>query len=71
MGKCPLMQIHFRQQHFLCEDEACLAKKFIVFQSESEMKVTDYLQRWDLFLFLYLSVNGLFGRCLVCSTLPA
>ncbi|OVA16675.1 zinc finger protein [Macleaya cordata] len=30
--------IHFRQQHFLCEDEACLAKKFIVFQSESEMK---------------------------------
>ncbi|KAG9147013.1 hypothetical protein Leryth_005261 [Lithospermum erythrorhizon] len=25
--------------HFLCEDEACLAKKFIVFQSESEMKI--------------------------------
>lgn len=32
------LEIHFRQQHFLCEDEACLAKKFIVFQSESEMK---------------------------------
>ncbi|KAE9615900.1 hypothetical protein Lalb_Chr04g0260121 [Lupinus albus] len=30
--------IHFRQQHFLCEDEACLAKKFVVFQSEAEMK---------------------------------
>jgi hypothetical protein len=44
MGKCPLMQIHFRQQHFLCEDEACLAKKFIVFQSESEMKVTNYFR---------------------------
>ncbi|GAU11337.1 hypothetical protein TSUD_343280 [Trifolium subterraneum] len=33
------LEIHFRQQHFLCEDEACLAKKFIVFQSESEMKI--------------------------------
>ncbi|XP_024018159.1 E3 ubiquitin-protein ligase ZNF598 [Morus notabilis] len=32
------LEIHFRQSHFLCEDEACLAKKFIVFQSESEMK---------------------------------
>ncbi|MED6205826.1 hypothetical protein PIB30_021293 [Stylosanthes scabra] len=32
------LEIHFRNEHFLCEDEACLAKKFIVFQSESEMK---------------------------------
>ncbi|XP_038897973.1 E3 ubiquitin-protein ligase HEL2 [Benincasa hispida] len=32
------LEIHFRQGHFLCEDEACLAKKFIVFQSEAEMK---------------------------------
>lgn len=32
------LEIHFRQEHFLCEDEACLAKKFVVFQSESEMK---------------------------------
>ncbi|KAI3841205.1 hypothetical protein MKX03_004909 [Papaver bracteatum] len=32
------LEIHFRQQHFLCEDDACLAKKFVVFQSESEMK---------------------------------
>ncbi|KAF5952203.1 hypothetical protein HYC85_010147 [Camellia sinensis] len=30
--------IHFRQEHFLCEDEACLEKKFIVFATESEMK---------------------------------
>ncbi|RDX94300.1 hypothetical protein CR513_23324 [Mucuna pruriens] len=30
--------IHFRQEHFLCEDEACLAKKFVVFQAEAEMK---------------------------------
>ncbi|XP_072978448.1 uncharacterized protein [Typha angustifolia] len=32
------LEMHFRQEHFLCEDEACLAKKFIVFQSEAEMK---------------------------------
>ncbi|KAK1279960.1 hypothetical protein QJS04_geneDACA004652 [Acorus gramineus] len=32
------LEIHFRQEHFLCEDEACLAKKFIVFHSEAEMK---------------------------------
>ncbi|KAI6672619.1 hypothetical protein NL676_000525 [Syzygium grande] len=32
------LEIHFRQEHFLCEDEACLAKKFIVFQSDAEMK---------------------------------
>ncbi|KAD6120267.1 hypothetical protein R6Q59_026287 [Mikania micrantha] len=33
------LEIHFRQEHFLCEDEACLSKKFIVFPSEAEMKV--------------------------------
>lgn len=32
------LEIHFRQLHFLCEDEGCLAKKFVVFQSEAEMK---------------------------------
>ncbi|XP_039061843.1 E3 ubiquitin-protein ligase HEL2-like isoform X2 [Hibiscus syriacus] len=32
------LEIHFRQDHYLCEDEACLAKKFIVFQSEAELK---------------------------------
>ncbi|XP_065859840.1 uncharacterized protein [Euphorbia lathyris] len=32
------LEIHFRREHFLCEDEACLAKKFIVFQNEAEMK---------------------------------
>ncbi|KAJ6795616.1 zinc finger protein 598-like [Iris pallida] len=32
------LETHFRQDHFLCEDEACLGKKFIVFQSEAEMK---------------------------------
>ncbi|ESW35216.1 hypothetical protein PHAVU_001G216400 [Phaseolus vulgaris] len=32
------LEIHFRQEHFLCEDEACLAKKFVVFQSDQEMK---------------------------------
>ncbi|KAJ4968588.1 hypothetical protein NE237_015289 [Protea cynaroides] len=32
------LEIHFRREHFLCEDEACLAKKFIVFTAESELK---------------------------------
>ncbi|GMY17132.1 E3 ubiquitin-protein ligase HEL2-like [Fagus crenata] len=32
------LEIHFRQEHFLCEDEACLAKKFTVFQSEGDLK---------------------------------
>ncbi|XP_078446644.1 uncharacterized protein LOC144715581 [Wolffia australiana] len=32
------LETHFRQEHFLCENEACLAKKFIVFPSESELK---------------------------------
>ncbi|KAK4559485.1 hypothetical protein RGQ29_008637 [Quercus rubra] len=32
------LEIHFRQEHFLCEDEACLAKKFIVYQSEADLK---------------------------------
>lgn len=34
-----LQQVHFRSDHFLCEDETCLAKKFIVFQIEAELKV--------------------------------
>ena len=42
MNKCLLVQTHFRHEHFLCEDEACLAKKFIVFRSEAEMKVIPY-----------------------------
>ncbi|KAG1371408.1 E3 ubiquitin-protein ligase ZNF598 [Cocos nucifera] len=32
------LEMHFRQEHFLCENEACLAKKFVVFQTEAEMK---------------------------------
>ncbi|KAM7273157.1 hypothetical protein ACFE04_027821 [Oxalis oulophora] len=32
------LELHFRHEHFLCEDEACLEKKFIVFTTESEMK---------------------------------
>ncbi|KAK8611909.1 hypothetical protein V6N13_131947 [Hibiscus sabdariffa] len=33
-----LPQIHFRQHHYLCEDEACLTKKFTVFRSVAELK---------------------------------
>lgn len=32
------LEIHFRQGHFLCEDENCLQEKFVVFQTEAEMK---------------------------------
>ncbi|XP_010512608.1 PREDICTED: E3 ubiquitin-protein ligase hel2 isoform X2 [Camelina sativa] len=32
------LEIHFRRDHFICEDDSCLAKKFIVFQNESELK---------------------------------
>ncbi|XVF31518.1 hypothetical protein REPUB_Repub16aG0152900 [Reevesia pubescens] len=32
------MEIHFRQEHHLCEYEACLAKKFVVFATEFELK---------------------------------
>ncbi|GKV46400.1 hypothetical protein SLEP1_g53386 [Rubroshorea leprosula] len=32
------MEIHFRQEHFLCEDEDCLSKKFVVFSTNSELK---------------------------------
>ncbi|XP_017973781.1 PREDICTED: E3 ubiquitin-protein ligase HEL2-like [Theobroma cacao] len=34
------LEIHFRRDHYLCEDEACLVKKFIVFHSEAELKMT-------------------------------
>ncbi|CAN1292851.1 E3 ubiquitin-protein ligase hel2 [Linum perenne] len=33
-----VLQMHFGRDHFLCEDESCLAKKFVVFQSEAELK---------------------------------
>ncbi|WOG87218.1 hypothetical protein DCAR_0206441 [Daucus carota subsp. sativus] len=32
------LESHFRHRHFLCENESCLAKKFVVFQTEAEMK---------------------------------
>ncbi|PWA53141.1 zinc finger, RING-type, Zinc finger, C2H2-like protein [Artemisia annua] len=38
------LEIHFRQEHFLCEDEACLTKKFVVFTSEGEMKKHNALE---------------------------
>ncbi|KAI4989571.1 hypothetical protein ZWY2020_036888 [Hordeum vulgare] len=31
------LEVHFRRDHFLCEDDACLAKKFVVFQSDAEI----------------------------------
>ncbi|KAG8067673.1 hypothetical protein GUJ93_ZPchr0005g15937 [Zizania palustris] len=32
------LELHFRKDHFLCEDETCLANKFVVFQNEAEFK---------------------------------
>ncbi|CAH8368520.1 unnamed protein product [Eruca vesicaria subsp. sativa] len=32
------LELHFRRDHFLCEDDSCLSKKFIVFPNESELK---------------------------------
>ncbi|XP_010559174.1 PREDICTED: zinc finger protein 598-like isoform X2 [Tarenaya hassleriana] len=32
------LEMHFRGDHFLCEDDSCLVKKFIVFHNEAELK---------------------------------
>lgn len=51
VNQVAILQIHFRQEHFLCEDEACLSKKFIVFTSEAEMKVP-YGENNNLYLYI-------------------
>ena len=33
-----MLEEHFRKDHFLCFDQECLAKKFVVFESEMELK---------------------------------
>ncbi|GLJ40706.1 hypothetical protein SUGI_0841000 [Cryptomeria japonica] len=38
------LEVHFRQQHFLCENAECLAKKFVVFMSELGFKKHNTLQ---------------------------
>lgn len=32
------LELHFRQGHFLCADQECLDKKFVVFESEMDLK---------------------------------
>ncbi|KAI5074232.1 hypothetical protein GOP47_0010193 [Adiantum capillus-veneris] len=32
------LEVHFRHEHSLCEDPDCLAKKFVVFKTETELK---------------------------------
>lgn len=32
------LELHFRKDHFLCADQECLDKKFIVFESEMDLK---------------------------------
>lgn len=38
------LEVHFRVSHFLCENEVCVEKKFVVFVSESELKRHDALE---------------------------
>ncbi|KAF2263642.1 hypothetical protein CC78DRAFT_436339, partial [Lojkania enalia] len=32
------LEVHFRKEHFLCPDRECLEKKFVVFDSEMDLK---------------------------------
>lgn len=32
------LELHFRHEHFLCSDQECLDKKFVVFESEMDLK---------------------------------
>lgn len=32
------LEVHFRKDHFLCPDQECLEKKFVVFDSEMDLK---------------------------------
>ena len=34
----PFSAEHFRHEHYLCGHDSCLEKKFVVFQSEQELK---------------------------------
>ncbi|XP_050367343.1 uncharacterized protein LOC126785750 [Argentina anserina] len=38
------LEIHFERGHFPCEDESCLEKKFVVFQSKAELKMHSTLE---------------------------
>ncbi|KAL5712651.1 RING-type E3 ubiquitin transferase [Ranunculus cassubicifolius] len=38
------LEVHFGSEHFLCEDKECLAKKFVVFASETDFKRHNILE---------------------------
>lgn len=65
-----ILQIHFRQEHYFCEDETCLAKKFVVFSTESELKVKSLLTQiffsspFVLNIFRFLIVIFIGNYCL-------
>lgn len=59
-------QIHFRQAHFLCEDDDCLDKKFIVFATEAEIKVSCVI--FFLLFFCSFTIFVIF-RCFFTGTL--
>ncbi|CAL9045564.1 unnamed protein product [Musa banksii] len=41
------LEMHFRQDHFLCENQACLERKFVFFQTEAEMKRHNVLEHGE------------------------
>lgn len=34
----PALEVHFRKDHYMCPDQDCLDKKFVVFESEMDLK---------------------------------
>lgn len=42
------LEAHFRSDHFFCEDRECLENKFVVFQSEAELKRHNAVEHRDL-----------------------
>ena len=58
-------QIHFRRDHFLCDDDGCLAKKFIVFQTEAELKV---IEKAPLTFLIMNTVQATVSLCVPTGT---
>nr|XP_043635314.1 E3 ubiquitin-protein ligase HEL2-like [Erigeron canadensis] len=62
------LENHFREAHFYCEEAECLAKKFIVFPSEAEMKLhitqehAGHMSRARRNATLQLSTNFTYGQ---------
>ncbi|GAB2268807.1 hypothetical protein Dimus_003752 [Dionaea muscipula] len=62
------LETHFRKDHFLYEDETCLAKKFIVFQSDTELKKMTSInkQQFELMNKKQQATTAVVDRCTLC-----